>query len=171
MKIVINQVTSNFIEVKLEEYSSNLDLPKWSNILYQVLHDALGDRSLYLMTLSPQLYSLGFELDNPVKMKVGNNTIIYNLIQKCTNELLHKIIESEEFERGLLRIVILESQKVEDVLANVFFQFVTNDDIRKSRVNFELITCEGDGKILCWFNPTLPMDEVRSKLNTIIQNA
>jgi hypothetical protein len=147
--------------------SSLIELNQWNEILYKVLTFAFLDRDIYLITLEPQEYSLGYEFQKLREYHLGKDRFLVNQIDKCLNSQLKEIVISEEFERGLLRIVSISEEKIENVTSNLFSQSII-EEYPKDEV--EIMFLEGDGKIIYWFNPSYEMNDVVEKINTIISS-
>lgn len=163
MKIELKKIGDKYIELYLSSYEIP-DLKGWDNLIFQTLLLAYYNKPVCLITLSPQKYSLGFAINNPIQMKVGKDTLLINFLESCSENILKEISESEEFKRGLLRLVTIDSGKLPNIVKDVSFKFLDIDNIDKLKFDFELVTCEGDGKILCWFNPSIPLQILKVKL-------
>jgi hypothetical protein len=170
MKIELNKEGSKYIELYLCHYDIE-ELKEWGNLLFQTLLFAFYKKPVHLITLSPQKYSLGFEISNQIQIKAGKDTLLVNFIESCSENLLNEIAESEEFKRGLLRFVTIEPDRLQYIARDVSFKFLDADTIAKVNFDFELITCEGDGKILYWFNPPFPIHIIETKFKEISNNS
>jgi hypothetical protein len=124
-----------------------------------VLRYASDRKALYLFTLSPQKYSLGYEFGSFEESRIGKDKVLINHFEKLTDHLLSEIINAEEFARGLLKIVLSDRQKT----------FADLDFVQGNYANVkeELITLEDDGSSFYWYNPHLPKDQIEQKLNEL----
>jgi hypothetical protein len=164
MKVKIKTLGKNYIELSVP---IGTPLDEFDKVIYKVLLLALLEKPVYLITLTPQKYSLGYDYNEPIKIKTSKHTLLVNFIDSCSADLLKEIVESEEFERGLLRLVTVDQNRLNDIIGEVFFEFINDNDISKVNIGFELITCEADGKMLCWFNPHIPIHILEAKLKEI----
>jgi hypothetical protein len=161
MKIEIKK-EANYIIASIPKQSGLDDINKWTEILQEVLKYSLDGLRVYLFTLAPQKYSLGYELGSYKESKVEKEKVLINYFEHCTDNQIYEIANSEEFSRGLLKIVLSGTQKSFDNLS-----FVDGD---YSNLKDELITCEDDGYNFYWFNPHLSKDDIEQKLKTIISS-
>jgi hypothetical protein len=170
MKIELNKVDDKYIELYLSDYEI-VDLKEWDNLLFQTLLFVYYKKPVHLITLSPQKYSLGFEFSNQIQIKVGKDILLANFIESCTEELLKEIVESEEFKRGLLRLVTIDPDRLQHIAKDLTFKYLDAEIFAKGNFDYELIICEGDGKMLCWFNPSCPVQILENKFKEISHNS
>jgi len=98
-----------------------------------------------LLTITPQLYSLGEEIENRQRIIRGGKQFLINWSMSFSNELCDLIIHSEEFTRGL--IVIVFSTEINDVFEAM--DVLCNDDIDAfCNKNIKILTLAGDGRVL-----------------------
>jgi hypothetical protein len=150
----------NYVVVGVPLQSTLSELSKWKTMLHEILRYALVHAKFCMYTLTPQKYSLGYELGKFNEMKSGKERILVNYIEGATEKLIYEITNSEEFERGILKIMINNEQKIINELSFVGTDY--ND------VKDELIFCEDDGATFYWYNPHLPKDVIQVELEKII---
>lgn len=152
----------NCIQLTVPIDSSLEELIEWNQILSKILIYAFSDRPAYILTLSPQKYSLGYELEVTNKIKIEKKEFLINYCNILSYSLIQKIIESEEFERGLIKIIPISHDQLEDVIKSIPVNYNELD-----KFDYELIEMENDGKMFCWLNPHLPMNDIDRKLQEI----
>lgn len=139
---------------------SSLDhLNKWTEILQEILKYSRDGLSVYLLTLSPQKYSLGYELGSFKESRFKEDKVLINYFEQFNDALISQVAGSEEFSRGLLKIILCREQKSFDDLS-----FIAGD---YENLTDELITCEDDGYSFYWYNSHLSKDEIEKKINAI----
>jgi hypothetical protein len=161
MKIKFKK-TNNCIQLIIPIGSTLEELREWNQILHKILIYAFCDQPVHLLTLSPQKYSLGYELEKPEKIKINKKEYLINYCHNFSMNLIQQIIESEEFERGLIKIMSITPDKIYTALNLIQVNY---DELEKFK--YELIELEGDGKIFCWVNPHLPINDIEKKLKEI----
>jgi len=159
MNAVITQ-DDKHITIKIPFGSSMSELDKWSNALYNILKFALFNKGrAYTWTLYPQDYSLGYEFDFFRVIEVHGQNVLVNSLEKIDDDILSKIVTSEEFDRGLLKIGLSDDWSESDLVA-----ILKND---YSSLKIEVIMLEDDGYTLYWYNPSLPKHEIDCKMTEI----
>jgi hypothetical protein len=156
------KIMHNYIQLTIPIGSTLEELIEWNQILYKILIYAFYDKPVFILTLSPQKYSLGYELYLPEKIKIEKKEFLINYCHNLSTSLIQQIIESEEFERGLMKILIISNDQLEDVIKSIPSNY---DDLDKFK--YELIELENDGQMLCWINPHLPTQDIERKLKEI----
>jgi hypothetical protein len=141
MKIQIENI-NNKLQISIPIKSSIENLIAWESLISKILL-LLSEQKISLITIDPQLYSIGNELGNSQKVKRNNKYYLINWDIVLSENILHLITESEEFKRGLLFIII--SEKVKDI-------FNAIDAIDFNNLDIELILLEGDATILSFYN-------------------
>lgn len=149
----------NYVMCSIPLKSTLPQLNNWIDFVKQVLRYAVDKKQIYLFTLSPQKYSLGYEFGSFEQSSLGHEKILINHFQHPTDDLLSDVANSEEFNRGLLKIVLSDKKKVFNNLA-----FIQGD---YTNVKEELITLEDDGLSFYWYNPHLPNDQIKEKLQEL----
>jgi hypothetical protein len=155
-----NESQLNKIHISIERFSSVEDLKEWRRVILRNLL-LLKGRKTSLITLSPQSYSIGYELDNCQKLIRAKKEYLINWDITLTEDVINFIANSEEFERQLLFIVLSENMKeifeIMDMSSNI-----SSYDFSKLFV--EIIVLENDGETLIWNNPSKEIKE--ALLNT-----
>jgi hypothetical protein len=148
---------SNYIMGSIPMQSNPNELSKWRDFLDEFLKYSLQGKKVYLVTVSPQRYSLGYELGTFQEYKIGKEKVLINFFDNATDNLISLIVGSEEFTRGLLKLVLSNDEKSLNDLAI--------DDY--SNLKDELITIEDDGTSFYWYNPHLPNDQIEERIKQI----
>lgn len=156
------QSAANYVMGSIPKQSSLNELNKWTEILQEILKYSLDGSKVYMFTLLPQKYSLGYELGSPTEIRTERGKILVNYFEQCTDDQIAKVVNSEEFSRGLLKIVLTDTRKEFDD-----FTFATGD---YSGLKHELVTCEDDGYSFYWYNPRLQKVQIEMKLNSIVSS-
>lgn len=92
-------------------------------------------------------------------LKLARKRFLINHFEKLTDELLLEIVNSEEFGRGLLKILLSDKPKAIENLEFILGGYTNLKD--------ELITLEDDGSSFYWYNPHVPKDQVEKKMNEL----
>jgi len=159
MKVTIS-THDNFIAACIPLQSTLDDLNKWKQFMREVFRFSVEGKKFYLFTLSPQKYSMGYELKPFEELNTGNESVLVNYIDIGTDELITQIVDSEEFERGLLKIVITDNQRSFENLSFVSGNY--------NNITDELIACEDDGTSIYWHNPHVPVNQIHEKLQQLL---
>ena len=105
MKINIENKIDNKL-IWITASCSNLDEISLKEQLYKkILSHLLINNSISLLTISPQNYSLAYDITPCYTKIINGRSFLINNMVKCDLELVEKIVLSEEFERTLLIIV------------------------------------------------------------------
>jgi len=153
------QINDSCVTASVPFQSLPGDLNRWMDFILEVLRFSSEKKRIYLFTLSPQNYSLGYELGSFEESKVHKEKVLINYFEKATDNLLLEIVNSEEFARGLIKVILTDEKKIFDDL-----NFVTSD---YSHLKDELITMEDDGASFYWYNPSLSQDQIKDKLGKL----
>ena len=152
----------SFCIKKLENPSQPFE--RYGAIINSILSLLITNKTLVCITETPQKYSLCYELSNPQKIKEYDGVYVVNDGLHNTEAMISDISQSEEFQRGLIRLLLLP-QKQDDILnylgsASIVFN---RGDVKKG----ELVYMEADGQSIYWenVNDISRIDEVVSKLN------
>ena len=149
MEIKINKLSKG-IAVSIPFDSSNEDVLQWKSFVLDILKSCLSDKQVYFITLSPQKWSIGYEIGEHKSLNVLNKKFLVSLIAKVTPDIVDKIIvNNEEFDRSLLRFILLDKDA-----------YINNPDIEKYVAIFEhpevvmnkIVFAEDDGKALHFYN-------------------
>lgn len=139
----------NKFQISLDTKYSMEDLKEWDVLIMNVLL-LVKDQKISLITTSPQSYSIGEELGNYQKIKRGKREYLLNWDITLSEDIIHLIIESEEFKRGLL--FLISSENMKDIFETIdAIDSVGSIDFSKLEV--ETVLLEDDGKTLTWNYP------------------
>lgn len=139
MKPII-ETQNNKLQIRIPISSSIEDLKDWKSLLDKALLIFLN-RKANLITIQPQKYSIGYEIINHDKSFYKKKEYLINRGILLTKDVLQLISESEDFERGLLLIVLTGNPIA--VIENIN-QLDQSDE--------ELIVLDDDGKSFNWYN-------------------
>jgi len=145
MKPTFN-IQSKKIEVSIPISTPIKDLKNWKMLTKSSLFICLN-RKVDIITIEPQKYSIGHEIGNCEKYSFGKSKYLINRGIVLSHELVELITDSEDFERGLLLIILSGSP-------TLVIEHLTQID--KSSV--ELIILDDDGRSLIWYNPSSESD-------------
>lgn len=148
MRVYFKKTFSDCIEMSISQGGGLDDLKLWNHIIYNLTKAITNNKSVQLITETPQKYSFGNYLSNPILAKVDKKKYLYNFVQNIDDGLLLEIVESEEFQRGLLRIVNDESGIVFNTIENIFIANCDNHLAKEDKLPYQVIFCESDGKNL-----------------------
>ena len=152
----------DFLEASIVPHSSLQLMSEFNQYIFKVLQLHVFDSKnvLLLVTLSPQNYSLGYEIGNPVIIEHSKTKYLINSMDSSDRGLIEKVAFSEEFERGLLRILINHSEKPSfDFLHNTLFQKIPcAQDAQTTVFEYSIISRENDGYTFYWCNQPKNID-------------
>jgi len=150
----------NKFQISIDRKHSIEDLKDWNVKVMKVLLLA-KEKKASLITITPQSYSIGKEFGNYQKIKRNKSEYLLNWNLSFSENSLRLIIESEEFNRGLLFIVL--SENIADVFETIdAINPVGTIDL--SQLTVEIIVFEDDGETLTW---NYPSKEIRTFLLNI----
>jgi hypothetical protein len=113
------------------------------------------------VTITPQNYSLGFDIKENYLVNVDGKQLLVNEIESCSPTLICEISVSEEFSRSLFVIVNNKQKLTETELSDV----LKGIKERTSNSPLEMIFCENDGDSLCIRNSDITKAEVEVMKN------
>jgi hypothetical protein len=160
MNVDIKEAHAGQIEISVPQVITVDDLGQWRRLVSQLLMLAFSDKRIGLVTIEPQSYSLGFEIDDPSTMFVDDKMVLVNVLPDSRSEVLHQIAQSEEFNRGLLRIFGTEaasSSSLSEVHIRGALRGGKNGETPKP-----LLYCDDDGLILYWVDDHPPLQQIRA---------
>lgn len=141
MKPLIN-IQSDKIEISIPISSPIENVKKWKVLIDNLLFVFLN-RKVDIITIEPQKHSIGYEIANGERYSSGKNKYLINRGIILTTDLLKLITESEDFERGLLLIIL--SGNPMSIIEHLF---------KLDESSEELIILDDDGKSFNWYNPS-----------------
>ena len=135
-----------------------VDVRTWTRLISETVVFACKDRPFFAVTEDPRGWSLDLELGEAKEWTIDKKTYRHVHVPKATCVELKEIAESEDFERGFLRLLFL-SKDQEKVLAQIML-----DQKGQLRSKIELLQRDGDGQIIEWFNPSKTCAELDDHL-------
>jgi len=123
-----------------------------------VLLRLLNGRSINLITVAPQNYSLAYDFTPYHSRTIGGTSFLVNNIGNCDFDLVEKIALSEEFRRTLL-IMVKRSPALSDSELDEIVGLIKNKPVT---ISDEVIFCEDDGDSLCLYNSSIDTTELVS---------
>ncbi len=158
MKINIENKISNKLLWLNTGYSNAEEFALVKKLYLEILSKTLMGRSIKIITIAPQEYSLGYDFKGANFKTLNNQSYLISSIGHCDLELLQKVVSSEEFRRTLLIIVKsscdLSDSELPDIVGLVKSKLVTMSN--------EIIFCEDDGDSLCLYNSDIDLTELIS---------
>lgn len=151
------------LRLSLDDLHSIEDSTKWGLLIYNILA-LFQNKEVSLVTISPQKYSIGLELDNHQRLKRNNREYLMNWNVILTDEILRLIAESEEFERGLLFLILSDSLK------SVFDTIDAIDSVGSiyfDNLKVQTVILEDDGKTLIL---SYLSKEMENAVNQLVQS-
>lgn len=156
MKTIKKNIDNKF-QISLERNSSMEDLNEWNNLVMNNLF-LLKGLKVCLITIDPQPYSIGYELDNFQVIKRLKKDYLINWDIVLSEDFLQSIATSEELERGLILIVL--SENIKDIF-NIVDSVNSDGSINFDKLDTEIIVLEDDGETFIW---NYPRKEVQASL-------
>jgi hypothetical protein len=154
MKLLIDNIGKS-LWVTVENLSKG-DLFIKEKFYEQIMLRLLNKNSVCGITISPQIYSLGFEIKGGYSVNVNGTQLLVNEIESCTPELIHEIVVSEEFSRNLFIVVNNKENLLQVEISDVLLGIKE----RTSNSPLELIFCENDGDSLCIRNSEIKESDI-----------
>ena len=145
MKPTVN-IHSKKIEVSIPITSPIKDLKNWKMLTKSFLFICLH-RKVDTITIEPQKYSVGQEIGGCQKYSFGRSKYLINKGIVLSRDLVELLTDSEDFERGLLLIILSGNSRL--VIENL---------TQLDRLGTELIVLDDDGKSFHWYNPSSESD-------------
>lgn len=141
------------------------DVRAWNKLISKTVVFACKDRSFFAITEEPRGWSIGLDLGETREWIFDKKTYKSVYVSEVTRSTLEEIAESEDFERGFLRLAFLPKEK-EAALADLMpYQRARAD------VDIELLRRDGDGQIIEWSNPSRTREELGQKLVPLLESA
>jgi len=160
MEFQVEQPRNNLIVIKTG-VKMDTDFTSQTNFYYRILNKELLNKIFNIITVQPQIYSLGYELKSFFKKLINGKEFLFNNCIKNDGDVLLSIIQSEEFKRGLL-FIVLGSEKNLEIIAIDINKALSNWDSPEFSVNEQIYYCENDGNTICLYNSTLTKEYLTS---------
>ncbi len=142
---------------------SMADVGAWSRLIGEMVIFACNDRSFFAVTEDPRGWSIDLDLGDTKEWTVDKKTYRHVHVPVATCAKLKEIAESEDFERGFLKLVFLPKDR-ENALAEV-----VQDQTGQDRLKIELLQRDGDGQVIEWFNPSRSRAELADHLVHLLE--
>jgi hypothetical protein len=138
-------------------------------VVAQFLSFAFLHRSACLITVSPQRWSLGRELNADPEIVIDHKPYLLTFTDSCSAELLADIAESEDFERGLLWLIALDKNHRAEIIELIRTVVVSDSLLSAPQISQELMRSEGDGSAIHWLNPYQSLHDIASAAAKLAQ--
>ena len=128
------------LEIRIEK-GEELNLKK--ELYYGLLCSMFLNKSVLLVTVEPKkILSIGYVYGFFREVRIGNTTFLINNIKTCTSRILAEISKSEDFELGLLYIMLNNEDPgldIDNILRHV------HSKIGIENIPTLTVVCENDG--------------------------
>lgn len=159
------EITSNpgqIFTISFEGYFQDKEQKNnWQQFVKYTVQYAFGNRSVAAITISPMSWSVGYMLPNSGLIRVNQEEYLINHVFDFSADLLTKIIESEDFNRGLLWLIGLT--KAEEKKLMTLIQEINVSSERLS-MDGEILLVLDDGRRLDWLHPKQNIKELQNIL-------
>lgn len=143
-------------EIRLDEVQES---KQKKELYFRLLSLLFLNKAVMLVTVEPQkVQSIGYEFERANEVVVDNRKFLINDIKECTSNILTEISKSEEFELGLLLMVLNRDDLVlnyENILRHI------SSKIGMENVPTLTVVCEDDGCLFSMYNTKADLDEVK----------
>ena len=139
------------------------DVQAWSRLINETVVFACKDRPFFAVTEDPRGWSIDLDLGEAREWTVDKKTYRHVHVSEATCVKLKEIAESEDFERGFLRLLFLPKDR-ENALAEVM-----QDQTGRHGLKIELLQRDGDGQVIEWFNPSRTRAELADHLAYLLE--
>lgn len=150
-------IKDNHIQISLPE--DKITLHKQFN--FNLFKELFLGKSLVLITIQPQDYSLGYEFPQYEKRTINRQKILITKVVKCDSFAIKEITESEEYWLGLLLTVEDYRQPLDDK----YLSFINILDFLEGnfpeKFNDLLLFCSEDGKKINLFNCSFTDEQIQ----------
>lgn len=126
---------------------------------FDIVSKALGNSEIQLVTVSPQKYSLGFEISPNIKKAANKTKVLINKLAIWDQALLRTIVSEEEFNRTLLFIVETANILSESELIKIL---LLAKQLTLDGIPYQIIFCEDDSDTLCIYNANLSVMQIEA---------
>jgi hypothetical protein len=128
-----------------------------------LLLEILDSKSITLVTITPQGYSLAHDFIPNELRRVKNMFFLINKIDSFDLEIATQVSCSEEFARTLM-IIVRTKKPLSDRELDEIEDFLQN---KIAHINSEIIFCEDDGDSFCLYNINITLSELKSILDAL----
>jgi hypothetical protein len=151
MKISVNQINEVFIKLNTD-VSNDISFSQQLQLYYRILSENLLNKEIAIITLQPQHYSIGYELEGEKELKkIKGKSFLFNKNLSCNSRILLEILQSEEFRRGLLFVVEGQNMGLDEI-AYIIVRYYEEAGLTEFNVNASFYFTERDGNTLCLCN-------------------
>lgn len=167
--LVIDTLNSQGISIQpKDEFVAFNEVLSWQTFVKECLKFIYLNRMACVITVQPQIWSLGKELPKPREIRVNNILYLISFDVFCSVDLLAEIADSEDFKRGLLWLVSIDTDCQESL--HELIEAVQISDLKISLIKEEMLICVADGEALWWFNPNRSVHDIVYKIELIAKS-
>lgn len=166
---------SNGLYIRANDFGSNEEFECWKRLRTEIVVWAYRDRSALVITHEPSNGSWArfAAPDNNipyVEFVYKGTRLLTLIVPTCTKSLLEEVSNEEEFYRSLLWLsypVGKVENQVRQILRARLEADIDTQHLCKSE--FEILTCEGDGRIIVWCKPKRADAEIKEFLEDLCE--
>ena len=165
MRIELDQIASQSIEIRVFEKSGVEDINGWGKIIADILLFAYSGKPSTIVTINPSERSVGTEFGRSEIIKQNKQKFLITYIDVFEVSDLLAISESYDLELGLLVLI----PGIQENLATLNLESMfptTEEEVRVIRES--VFFCAEDGDCLCWLNFKLSAKEVNERIGSIV---
>jgi hypothetical protein len=133
----------------------------WARVLTRVVDRAYAGRAALAITLSPAPWSFGRTVPGSELARIADADHLLSPVARCSSEFLNELVESEDFQRGLLWLTSLAWGDVRSAERTIRALDITAVE---PTCNEETLLCTDDGRALHWIQPGRPLAPVLDEL-------
>lgn len=143
-------------------FATSKEKDDWIFLVNQIVRHAYAYRPATLITESPAQWSIGKSLPGPGSLRVGRTRYWVNQIDQCLPDLLTEIVESEDFQRGLLWISSPNNSEENELLSLI--NHLDTTAINPKSPKIELLLLLDDARQLYWLYPSRDLEIIHGIL-------
>ena len=155
------ELTSTCFEFKSDANLTDEQEKVWNNFIFKVIEHRFCSKNLFVTIWNPANDSLANNLPNTKFVKDNKFVHVTSLLTNVSNEDIHMIIQSWEFELGNIRLLDGLASNLDDkeLIAVINYNYIAESEIRLKQ---EMIWSDSDGQSLYWFNAGVPASTIVS---------
>ena len=167
MNVHVEEPQAGRIEISVPQDITVKELDHWQLLLSQLLALAFQSRRVGLVTIDPQRYSLGYEIEGYTLMHADGKPILINIIAFPSLEILQEIARSEEFNRGLLRTFATNAISPANLSEANVLEVISGRSSQEAPR--PMLFCDDDGRILYWIDLQAPVQQIQEAISAVME--
>ena len=138
----------------------------WRSIVRKLVLFAFEGKPATLITISPMEWSIGYEMPEHKVIKTRDIEYLIGNVSICSEDLLTKLVDSADFQRGLLFITEQNINNTKYLIQEIRKYY---SDSANSRTTNEILYMQDDGHSVNLINPSININKLTHKIMCVAE--